>query len=116
MGFLKLQFVAKYEKIRGGDPLEILKIFEEKNRKIKFLNSVTVPKNVKGEPLGIFSHPICCKISIQIKGDQVKNTKIAKGGSLVCFQGLGGRFCVFRFERGSEVLSVLNLRSSSCCC
>ena len=31
---------------------------------------------------------------------EVKNTKIAKGGSLVCFRGSGG--CFFCLERGSE--------------
>ena len=30
----------------------------------------------------------------------VKNTKIAKGGSLVCFRGSARRFC---FGRGSDV-------------
>ena len=34
-----------------GDYLETSK----KNHKMIFLNSVTVPKNVKGEPLGFFS-------------------------------------------------------------
>ena len=34
---------------------------------------------------------------------EVKNTKIAKGESLVCFQGSGRRFC---FGRGSDVSSI----------
>ena len=46
MGFLKLQLVVSYEK-----KLETLKTFQ----KMRFLNSVTVPKNVKGGngPFGI---------------------------------------------------------------
>ena len=87
---------------------------------MRFLNSVTVPKNVKGETLWDFL-TLCSKISKQMKRDplvqskkkskksrivpkkiRVKNTK---GGSLVCFQGSGRRcFC---FERGSCVSSML---------
>ena len=34
---------------------------------------------------------------------EVKITKMAKGGSLVCFRGSGRRFC---FSQGSDVLSM----------
>ena len=34
---------------------------------------------------------------------EVKNTKIAKGGLLVCFRGSGRWFC---FRRGSEISSI----------
>ena len=34
---------------------------------------------------------------------QVKNTKIVRGGPLVCFHGSGRRFC---FGRGSDVSSI----------
>ena len=34
---------------------------------MRFLNSVTVPKNVKEGPFGIFWDPLCCKISKQTK-------------------------------------------------
>ena len=54
LGFLKLQFVAKYEKkIKGGHFGDFKKILKNK-QKLRFLNSVTVPKNVKGGPFGIF--------------------------------------------------------------
>ena len=45
MGFVKLQLVAKYEKIKGG-PLGDFKKFPRKILKVRFLNSFTVPKNV----------------------------------------------------------------------
>ena len=45
-----------------------MKKFPEKFFKMRFLNSVTVPKNVKGGPFGIFRHSLCCKISKQMKG------------------------------------------------
>ena len=67
LGFVKLQLVAKYEKKLKGDPWEIFKNFQ-KNLKLRFLNSVTVPKNVKGGPFGIFWHPLRYKISKQTKG------------------------------------------------
>ena len=60
---------------------------------------VPVPKNVKGGPFGIFRHPLCCKISKQMKGRPFgaiqkfsKKSRIvpeksgAKVGSLVCFR------------------------------
>ena len=51
MGFVKLRLVAKYEKKMKSDPWEILKIFRNNKIKMRFLNSVTVPENVKGAPL-----------------------------------------------------------------
>ena len=41
------------KKVKRG-PLGDFKKFREKIFKMRFLNSVTVPKNVKGGPLGIF--------------------------------------------------------------
>ena len=78
---------------------------------MRFLNSVTVPKNVKGAPFAIFRHPFCCKISKQMKGgpsDAIQKTSKksrimpkksgAKVGSLdVCF------VFSFRFGRASEL-------------
>ena len=40
-----------------------------------FLNSVTVPKNVKGGPFRIFSHPFHCKILNQMKGNPSVQSK-----------------------------------------
>ena len=51
---MKLQLVAKYEKKIEGGTLGDFEKFREKVFKMRFLNSVTVPKNVKGGPLGIF--------------------------------------------------------------
>ena len=79
--------------------------------KLTILNSLIVPKNLKGGPFGIFKHLLCSKISKTIEGGpfgtikkfskksllvpkkiQVKNTQIAKVGILSCFQGSGRRF------------------------
>ena len=80
------------------------------------LNSLIVPKNLKGGPFGIFKHLLCSKIFKKLKGGpfgtikkfskkkshsaekiQVKNTQIAKVGILSCFQGSGRRFYNFGF-------------------
>ena len=68
LGFVKLQLVAKYEKKIKGGPLGDLKKTWVWEIKMRFLNSVTVPKNVKGGPFGVFWDPLCCKISKQTKG------------------------------------------------
>ena len=67
-GFVKLQLVAKNLKKLKGGPFGDMKKFPKKIFKMRFLNSVTVPKNVKGGPFAIFRHPLCCKISKQMKG------------------------------------------------
>ena len=71
------------------------------------LNSLIVPKNLKGGPFGIFKHLLCSKIPKILKGGpfgtiknvpkkiQAKNTQIAKVGILGCFQGSGRRFHTF---------------------
>ena len=46
MGFLKFQFVDEYEKIERG-PFGDLEKFSKKNQKMRFLNSVRLPKNVQ---------------------------------------------------------------------
>ena len=38
-------------------------------QKMRVLNSLIVPKNVKGGPFEIFQHPFCCKISKKRNGD-----------------------------------------------
>ena len=53
LGFVKLKLVAKYEKNEAG-PFVDFKKFPKKIFKIKFLNSVTVPKNEKRGTFGIF--------------------------------------------------------------
>ena len=99
----------KFEKKWRGDPLETWKNFP-KIFLMRFLNSVTVPKNVKGGPFAIFWHPLCCKISKQMKGGPSgANQKLQKK----CWKKVGLR-CVFevvdvcfvfsfRFGRASEV-------------
>ena len=57
MGFLKIQFIGKYQKIEGTLRRH-LKIFKKK-RKMRYFNSPIVPKKVKGGPLGFFNiHPV----------------------------------------------------------
>ena len=51
----------------GGGPFGDLKKIPKKFLK-KVIFEVPVPKNVKGGPFGIFRHPLCCKISKQMKG------------------------------------------------
>ena len=71
--------------------------------KMRFLNSVTVPKNVKGGTLCYFLTSLCCKISKQMKGgpfgaiQKVSKSLSAEkkwgfGGSLVRFRGSGRLF------------------------
>ena len=57
-------------KKKEGEPFGDLKKFPEKKFLMKFLNSVTVPKNVKGGPFGNFGHPLLQngKMSKQMKG------------------------------------------------
>ena len=45
LGFWKLQFVAKYQKIRRGDPLETIKISKKKSH--------SAEKNSKGGPYSL---------------------------------------------------------------
>ena len=49
----------------------------ENMKKIKegSLNSVTVPKNVKGGPFGIFWDPLCCKMSKKRRRDPLVESK-----------------------------------------
>ena len=48
---MKLQLIVKNEKKLKGGPFGDMKKFPEKFFKTRFLNSVTVPKNVKGGTL-----------------------------------------------------------------
>ena len=50
----------------GGGPFGEKKILEK---------SLTMPKNWKGEPFGIFKHPFCCKISKKLEGDPLERKK-----------------------------------------
>ena len=52
------------------------KIFE--NQKMRFLNNITVPKNVKGGPLGSFRDPFCRKTSKQMKGHNLMQSDFFK--------------------------------------
>ena len=66
---------AKYAKKLKERPFGGFKKFPKKF-KLTFLNSVTVPKNVEGGPFGIYLHPLCFKISKQMKGrpfDAIQN-------------------------------------------
>ena len=85
------------------------------------LNSLIVPKNLKGGTLWDFqtsimfqnikkseggskNQKIFGKSLIVPKKTQVKNTQIAKVGTLSCFQGSGRRF--YNFGRGSKVCGM----------
>ena len=74
-GFVKLQLVAKNEKKIDpfGGPFGNLKNFSEKFQKMRFLNSVTVPKNVKGGTLWDFLTSIL-----------LQNIETNEGGTLWC--------------------------------
>ena len=48
LGFLKIQFVAKYQKIEGG-PFGDIKKLSKKKRKMIILNSLIMTKNVEGD-------------------------------------------------------------------
>ena len=85
-----------------------LKKFPNKILKMRFLNSVTVPKNVKGGPFGIFLTSIVfqnvetneggtlwCNPKSFKKSSIVPKKKWGHGGSLVWFRGCGRLFCFF---------------------
>ena len=70
---MKLQLVAKKEtKVKGG-PLGDFKKFQKKKFQMTFLNSVTVPKNVKGETLWDF-----------LTSTLLQNIETNEGGTLWC--------------------------------
>ena len=77
---------------------------------MRFLNSATVPKNVKGGPFANFLTSIALQnIETNLGGTlwcnpkNFKKSRIvpkksgAKVGSLVCFRGCGRLFCFFLF-------------------
>ena len=83
---------------------------------MRFLNSVTVPKNVKGGPFATLTSIVLQNIETNEGGTLWFNPKNfkkcrivpkksgAKVGSLVCFRGCGRLFWFFfRFGRASEV-------------
>ena len=74
MGFVKLQLVAKYEKKLRGTIKRYLKI-SEKKFEMRFSNSVTVPKNVIGGPLGFFGIHSVAKYRNKRKGDPLVESK-----------------------------------------
>ena len=130
MGFLKPQFVGKKMKKLKGDHLETLKKFGKKKQKMRFLNSVTLLKNVKvalwnflasilfietNEGGTLWGNPKIFKKSYSPEKNRSEKHQDSQRGSLVWFRDSGRRFCFsFRFGRASEVRSVLKLRSSSC--
>ena len=61
-GFLKILFVAKYQKNEGATLRRLWEI-SKKKRKMRIFNSRIVPKNenVKGGPFRLFQHPFSCK-------------------------------------------------------
>ena len=90
-----------------GDPWEILTKIPKKKIKMRFLNNVTVPKNVKGHPLGFFNiillqnietneGALWCNPKIEKKSQNAE--KNSQRGILLrelCFRGSGRRFCFF---------------------
>ena len=102
MGFLKIQFVAKYQKKMKerpfGDIEKFRKIFEifKKKQKMRTFNSLIAPKNVKEGPLGFFNIHSAAKPK-KIEGGPLKTLKNekkshkAEKGTLLgfAFQGRG---------------------------
>ena len=96
------------EKSRGDSKKVLEKnLTWEKTWNLRILNSVTVPKNVKGGRFGFFQHPICCKIeggpfgSIQkfskksLSTEKNPNEKHQDGGLQYVFEVLVVGFFVF---------------------
>ena len=65
-----------------GVPLALLKNFR-KNQKMRFLNSVTVPKNVRGWTVLDFLTPSSCRLSKQLKRGLFGVKKIFKKSFIV---------------------------------
>ena len=93
--------VAKnFKKLKGGHEK-----ISQKKFLMRFLNSVTVPKNVKGDPLRFFDihqnietnegGPSGAIQKTSKKSRIVPKKSGAKVGSLVCFRGCGRLFCFF---------------------
>ena len=90
LGFSSILLAAKYRKKKlKGAPSEKLKNFRK--RKMGILNSVTVPKNVKGA-FRIFQHPLLQNMK-QLKGalwdffsKSLTMPKKLKGGAFEIFQ------------------------------
>ena len=91
-----------------GGPFGDMKKFPKKKFLMRFLNSVTVPKNVKGGTLCNFLTSIVLQNIETNEGGTLwcnpkdfKKSRIvpkksgAKVGSLVCFRGCGRLFCFF---------------------
>ena len=100
------------KKIEGGTLCGHEKKFSKKIFKMRFLNSVRVPKNVKGWTLCDFGNSLCCKKSKQKKGgpfgaiQKVSKSLIVpkKSGAMGFFEVLGVCFVFpFHFGRASEV-------------
>ena len=77
---------------------------------MRFLNSVTVPKNVKGGTLCDFLTSIVLQNIETNEGgasgaiQKTSKKLLKKNGAKVCFRGCGRLFCFsFRFGRASEV-------------
>ena len=71
LGLVELQLVTNNENLKG-DSCENLKKIPIKKSKIRFLNSVTVPENVKGDPLGLLTSIV------------LQNIKTNEGETLWC--------------------------------
>ena len=74
-------------------------------KKIDFFPNGILLQNIKkieGGPFVAIKN-FSKKVSLCRQKIKVKNTKIATGGSLVCFRASGRRFC---FGRGSDVSST----------
>ena len=70
-----------------GDPFETLKKFFGKKLKSRILNSVTVPKNVKGGPFGAIRKKSLCR-----KKNPNEKHQHSQRGISVCFRCSGHRF------------------------
>ena len=98
---MKLQLVAKnLKKIEGGTLWRHEKI-SQKIFLMRFLNSVTVPKNVKGGTLCNFLTSIVLQNIETNEGgpsgaiQKTSKKVLKKSGAKVCFRGCGRLFCFF---------------------
>ena len=98
---MKLQLVAKNlkKKLKGG-PFGDMKKFPKENFLLRFLNSVTVPKNVKGGTLCDFLTSIVLQNIETNEGpsgaiQKTSKKVLKKSGAKVCFRGCGRLFCFF---------------------
>ena len=87
-----------------GDFLKTLEDFRKKeNENFEQSHSLEKVKKCQIEPLGLFQHPICCKISKTLKGEPFGDfRKFSKKMSHKAEKSGKGRFSIVRFCKCTE--------------